>query len=57
MAKSLAESPLVRFDAREREFVGDGIPRAFNGKPLPWVAELEKDAAEGRDDYGREDRS
>ncbi|KFI58133.1 MULTISPECIES: hypothetical protein [Bifidobacterium] len=57
MAPSLAESPLVRFTIPEREYVGDGIPRAFNGKPLPWVAELEKDAAEGRDDYGREDRS
>lgn len=40
MAPSLAESPLVRFDAREREFVGDGIPRKLNGEPLEWYWDL-----------------
>lgn len=40
MPQSLAESPIVHYTPEEREYIGDGIPRDFSGKPLPWVWEF-----------------
>ena len=47
MSQSLAASPLVRFTPEEREFMGDGVPRDFSGKPLDWYAELIQEEQEG----------
>lgn len=47
MSAALAASPLVRFTPDEREFMGDGIPRDFGGRPLDWywdiLAEIEEE--------------
>ena len=45
MSQSLAASPLVRFTPEEREFMGDGVPRDFSGKPLDWFLQMQAEGA------------
>lgn len=58
MSPSLAACPLVRFTREELEYWGDGIPRDFGGRPLPWVAEIQAEIeVEKEEERGRTYRS
>ena len=47
IAKSLVDSPIVRFTVEERTYRGDGIPRDFSGKPLDWYIQMIQDEERG----------
>lgn len=52
IAKSLVDSPIVRFSVEERTYRGDGVPRDFSGKPLDWYIKLMQDEERG-DKWGK----
>ena len=47
IAKSLVDSPIVRFSVEERAYRGDGVPRDFSGKPLEWYMKMMQDEERG----------